>query len=67
MYGKELFSVHPDATAENRSAAGGEMAFSGGFPYSGIWRNQWRATQLFFVKSSGSPMAGLGGVDAGLE
>ncbi len=31
VYGKELFSVYPDATAETRSAASGKMAFSGGF------------------------------------
>ncbi len=33
MYGKELFSVQADATAETGSAAGGKMGFSGGFPY----------------------------------
>ncbi len=31
MYGKELFSVQADATAESRSAVGVKMVFSGGF------------------------------------
>ncbi len=31
VYGKELFSVYPDGPAETCSAAGGKMAFSGGF------------------------------------
>ena len=33
VYGKELFSVQADVTAETRSAAGVKMVFSGGFPY----------------------------------
>ena len=31
MYGKELFSVQPNVTAETRNAAGVKMAFSGEF------------------------------------
>ncbi len=34
MYGKELFSVHPDGPAETPSAAGGKMAISEGFSVS---------------------------------
>ncbi len=43
MYGKEPFSVYPDGPAGTRSAAGGQMAFSGGFS---VYLNNMRTSSV---------------------
>ena len=43
LYGKELFSVYPDATAETRTAVDGKIGFSGGFS---VYLNSMRTSSV---------------------
>ncbi len=54
MYGKELFSVYPEAPAETRSAVGVKMAFSEEFS---VYLNNMRTSSVR-CESASDLMAG---------